>query len=92
MSVDSFRLSTLANLSDAERESQLTLLGTNPTRELNGEVEYVESRIRRLESRYEKSSDRMLSELKAGALDETAEIGHWLMLLKTRERLDRRRS
>ena len=91
MTVESLRLSDLAGLSDSELDARLSQLGAAEHRGFNGEVEYVDSRIARLESRYEMSSAHMLGEVKAGRLLETAEIGHWLMLLEMRARLGQRR-
>ncbi|MBL9090210.1 MAG: hypothetical protein JNL96_03245 [Planctomycetaceae bacterium] len=92
MAVKTLRLSELGRLSEAESEARLEEFGAKKPFVLNGEVEHLNSRIARLESRYEISSKQMIEAVKAGRMKETAEIGHWLMLLDMRDRLGRRRS
>lgn len=60
-----------------------------PTNEdLKHQLEDLCSQIRAFEDRYRMSSDRMKHALLTGEIESTAEFCSWLMILKTKERVE----
>jgi|GEM_PF-2926797 len=50
----------------------------------NGQLGSLQAKLGVLESRYEMSTDTMLSRFRSGQLRETAEIARWLVLAQAR--------
>ncbi len=83
----SVRLSDLTYMNPAERESVLSGVVSAATDLPNGQIAWIESRIRSFEATSEMSSDELLDRLGNGTLEETAWIAEWLYWIDTRERL-----
>lgn len=83
----SVKLSELRKMSEEERVEAIDKLVEAAYGPPNGQLEDLETQIRKFEFRYETSSERMLKELSEGSRKETAEITSWLMLLRLRENI-----
>ena len=81
------RLSELYNLSPVAKADRLAALVQQRNRPVNGELAELTSRVAEYETRYEMSSEIMREQVGQNTLRETAEIGHWLILLELRDRL-----
>lgn len=81
------KMSEFRTMSEEEREEAVGRLVEAAYGPPNGQVEDLETRIRKFEFRYETSSERMREELLRGQRKETADIASWLMLLKLRENI-----
>lgn len=53
----------------------------------NGQMNALDAEIRDYEIRYAMTSEKMLSEFKAGVVKDTADIAKWLILVQVRERV-----
>lgn len=78
------KLSALNALPVAKRQQELERLVSSAAAPRNGQVVLLNERIRQLELRYEMTSSELLARLRAGQIDETAEIAQWLFLLSAR--------
>ena len=83
----SVRLSDLTHMNPAERKSVLSDVVSAATDLPNGQVAWIESRIRSFEATSEMSSGELLDKLGDGTLEETAWIAEWLYWIDTRERI-----
>lgn len=79
MGSDILALSGLRDLTKAERQRRISdfLQSTS-----NGAASEIAAEISQIEAARGMSSETMLQRLQAGAITETEEIGHWIMLLK----------
>jgi len=82
MGITHYKLSELASMRPDDRSNKIREIRSQP---LNGELEFIDEGIRGFEQRYEMSSTSMKAKLAAGSMDDTDEIGAWLMLLKARD-------
>lgn len=81
MVIKALRLSEFARLSPDEQRERLAAFSAARNQPLNGELAVVSAQIAELEKRYEMSSASMREGFNRGAIRETSEICHWLMLL-----------
>ena len=85
-------LSRLSRMTALERKraiDEIIRQSVNPTsEELQEQRAALLARISQYEIRYEISSQQMLSDLRANRMRETADICSWVMLLRTKARLD----
>jgi len=75
----------LSQFDDSQKREELAGL-VSYARSANGSTSaYLKSKVRAFETRYEMSSDALLSALESGKQQETSEIAEWLFLLETLE-------
>ena len=79
-------LSRLKSAPPGKREELLTGLVSDSRGPANGHVDSLTARIAEYERRYALPSLEMVERVSNGDLEETADIGSWLMLLKVRKR------
>ncbi len=78
---------------DEEGQQQMLAAASAALRsEPNGEIKELEAKLRLYEDKFDIPSDEIRSMVSNGALRETWEVCEWLMVLKLKERLERRRS
>jgi len=87
MSIHALSFAKLAGLSSEEKSRALADFASTRTAPINGEVEFLDEKIRGFEQRYEMPSLKMRSAFQGGTLRETADICTWLMLLEARDGL-----
>ena len=82
----SFRLALvdLAHMSKPEVDRALGELVSAAKAPRNGQRAELDARIHQLELQYEMTSEEMRENLRNGRLKETAEIAHWLFLIRAR--------
>lgn len=68
-----------------EREDALGELVHAALSKPNGELGEIERQIDAYEQQYELATDRMLADVAAGRMAETADVAAWLMLVRRRE-------
>jgi hypothetical protein len=78
-------LADLANMSKPEVDRALGELVSAAKAPRNGQRAELDARIHHLELQYEMTSDEMRESLRNGRIKETAEIAHWLFLIRARE-------
>ena len=84
MTITTIPLNQLMSMTPQERADMILDFRTRPR---NGELEFLDDSINRMEVRYEMSSETMKQKLRSHEIRETADIGAWLMLLKARDGL-----
>ena len=78
----------LRNLSEADREERLGKLVAETRAPLNGEVVELSARIARLAGKLGINADTVRDDVATGAVQETEDVCHLLMLLNLRNRLE----
>ncbi len=78
------KLKALYEMSAQEREKTLSELVKGANLPRNGHPSRLDARIREFEVRFEMTSAELHERLRAGVLEETAEIAKWLFLLDAR--------
>lgn len=80
-------ISDLAKMDQSTKDDALDdIVRRASTGKPNGSLSALDRQIRAFETRYEMSSDEMLSRFKRGEQADTAEISRWMMLLSVRRR------
>lgn len=81
----------LARMSDDDKTVTWRKMVEASRQPVNGELRALAAKIRRLEQRYEVTSEKMREQVASGERRETWEVCQWLMLLSDRDRLAERR-
>lgn len=81
------KLSSLAGLTESERQERLRALVEGSKRPPNGELASLEAELRGYESRFGIDSETMRQEVSQGTRSESWEVCRWLMLLAERDRI-----
>lgn len=79
------KLSDLACMPIVDSDRVLGELVHSARTNRNGQAAVLDARIRSFEMRYEMTSDQLREGLRAGTIEETADIARWLFTLDARD-------